>query len=414
MARVLFSLSLLCSAVLLSGCLETGSGTPQHNPFKDRPNYGADINITKPYADTVAKENAEITNMYSRNAAMINDWVSYKLSGSKFDVNESEYPGIIKIAQSLITASASDINSVDSDLLSPAMALLDSSMRRACASAENIGDCIVNWRENNAIQFATSANTLMNYTTELTVDNATLTATNGYQMKFTIDPDTGEIDGMTLTRDSGDVDLAKLGDSGTFYGSDIENGRVLELDYVSDAKQMGLSYSDFGLINIQSSMNSDHQVDAWLVPFAGGYDDKKIAVADIDSDMTFTGRAVGTATKGDDSINLGGTATLNFKTGDTPTSELVANFNNWYDVTVDSTGAISFTDYKDNNQGGTPIDMQLAATANDDGVITVTGATMNVGYYGPAGSPTEATGLVHYQETDVENPVSLDMAFGVK
>ena len=418
MARVLFSLSLLCSAVLLSGCLETGSGTPQHNPFKDRPNYGADINITKPYADTVAKENAEITNMYSRNTAMINDWVSYKLSGSKFDVNESEYPGIIKIAQSLITASASDINSVDSDLLSPAMALLDSSMRRACASAENIGDCIVNWRENNAIQFATSANTLMNYTTELTVDNATLTATNGYQMKFTIDPDTGEIDGMTLTRDSGDVDLAKLGDSGTFYGSDIENGRVLELDYVSDAKQMGLSYSDFGLINIQSSMDSDHQVDAWLVPFAGGYDDKKIAVADIDSDMTFTGRATGRVAKGAHTIQLqqdtSRPTTLTFDS-QSDKSTLKANFNNWYDVTVDSTGAISFTDYKDNNHpGGTPIDMQLAAAANDDGVITATGATMNVGYYGPSGSPTEATGLVHYQETNVENPVSLDMAFGVK
>ena len=405
MARVLFSLSLLCSAVLLSGCLETGSGTPQHNPFKDRPNYGADINITKPYADTVAKENAEITNMYSRNAAMINDWVSYKLSGSKFDVNESEYPGIIKIAQSLITASASDINSVDSDLLSPAMALLDSSMRRACASAENIGDCIVNWRENNAIQFATSANTLMNYTTELTVDNATLTATNGYQMKFTIDPDTGEIDGMTLTRDSGDVDLAKLGDSGTFYGSDIENGRVLELDYVSDAKQMGLSYSDFGLINIQSSMDSDHQVDAWLVPFAGGYDDKKIAVADIVSDMTFTGRAVGTATKGDDSINLAGTATLNFKTGDTPTSELVANFDNWYNVTITQNGDAPNANFV---FSGNPTETDVILTNT-----TGTG-TMNVGYYGPAGSPTEATGLVHYQETDVENPVSLDMAFGVK
>ncbi|MBO8425451.1 MAG: hypothetical protein IAC69_03150 [Proteobacteria bacterium] len=405
MARVLFSLSLLCSAVLLSGCLETGSGTPQHNPFKDRPNYGADINITKPYADTVAKENAEITNMYSRNAAMINDWVSYKLSGSKFDVNESEYPGIIKIAQSLITASASDINSVDSDLLSPAMALLDSSMRRACASAENIGDCIVNWRENNAIQFATSANTLMNYTTELTVDNATLTATNGYQMKFTIDPDTGEIDGMTLTRDSGDVDLAKLGDSSTFYGSDIENGRVLELDYVSDAKQMGLSYSDFGLINIQSSMDSDHQVDAWLVPFAGGYDDKKIAVADIDSDMTFRGRAVGTATKGEDSINLGGTATLNFKTGDTPTSELAANFDNWYNVTITQNGDAPNANFV---FSGNPTETDVILTNT-----TGTG-TMNVGYYGPAGSPTEATGLVHYQETDVENPVSLDMAFGVK
>ena len=403
MARVLFSLSLLCSAVLLSGCLETGSGTPQHNPFKDRPNYGADINITKPYADTVAKENAEITNMYSRNAAMINDWVSYKLSGSKFDVNESEYPGIIKIAQSLITASASDINSVDSDLLSPAMALLDSSMRRACASAENIGDCIVNWRENNAIQFATSANTLMNYTTELTVDNATLTATNGYQMKFTIDPDTGEIDGMTLTRDSGDVDLAKLGDSGTFYGSDIENGRVLELDYVSDAKQMGLSYSDFGLINIQSSMDSDHQVDAWLVPFAGGYDDKKIAVADIDSDMTFSGRAVGTATKGEDSINLGGTATLNFKTGDTPTSELAANFDNWYNVTITQNGDAPNANFV---FSGNPTETDVILTNT-----TGTG-TMNVGYYGPAGSPTEATGTVQFTETGVDNGVKMDMSFG--
>ena len=403
MARVLFSLSLLCSAVLLSGCLETGSGTPQHNPFKDRPNYGADINITKPYADTVAKENAKITNMYSRNAAMINDWVSYKLSGSKFDVNESEYPGIIKIAQSLITASASDINSVDSDLLSPAMALLDSSMRRACASAENIGDCIVNWRENNAIQFATSANTLMNYTTELTVDNATLTATNGYQMKFTIDPDTGEIDGMTLTRDSGDVDLAKLGDSSTFYGSDIENGRVLELDYVSDAKQMGLSYSDFGLINIQSSMDSDHQVDAWLVPFAGGYDDKKIAVADIDSDMTFTGRAVGTATKGDDSINLAGTATLNFKTGDTPTSELVANFDNWYNVTITQNGDAPNANFV---FSGNPTETDVILTNT-----TGTG-TMNVGYYGPAGSPTEATGTVQFTETGVDNGVKMDMSFG--
>lgn len=403
MARVLFSLSLLCSAVLLSGCLETGSGTPQHNPFKDRPNYGADINITKPYADTVAKENAKITNMYSRNAAMINDWVSYKLSGSKFDVNESEYPGIIKIAQSLITASASDINSVDSDLLSPAMALLDSSMRRACASAENIGDCIVNWRENNAIQFATSANTLMNYTTELTVDNATLTATNGYQMKFTIDPDTGEIDGMTLTRDSGDVDLAKLGDSGTFYGSDIENGRVLELDYVSDAKQMGLSYSDFGLINIQSSMDSDHQVDAWLVPFAGGYDDKKIAVADIVSDMTFTGRAVGTATKGDDSINLDGTATLNFKTGDTPTSELAANFDNWYNVTITQNGDAPNANFV---FSGNPTETDVILTNT-----TGTG-TMNVGYYGPAGSPTEATGTVQFTETGVDNGVKMDMSFG--
>ena len=164
-------------------------------------------------------------------------------------------------------------------------------------------------------------------------------------------------------------------------------------------------------------MDSDHQVDAWLVPFAGGYATRQIDVANIDTDMTFSGRATGRVAKGAHIVQLqqdtSRPTTLTFDT-QSKTSTLNANFNNWYDVTVDSTGAISFTDYKDNNQGDTPIDMQLAATANDDGVITVTGATMNVGYYGPAGSPTEATGLVHYQETDVENPVSLDMAFGVK
>ena len=233
-------------------------------------------------------------------------------------------------------------------------------------------------------------------------------------MKFKID-DTGEIIGMTLTRDSGDVDLAKLRDSRTFYGSDIENGRVLELDYVSDAKQMGLSYSDFGLINIVSSMDGDQRVDVFLMPFAGGYDDKKIAVADIDSDMTFTGRATGRVQKNGNVMQLkqdeNRPTTLTFDS-QSQTSTLNANFNNWYDVVVDSTGAISFTDYKNNNDGGTYIDMQLATTANDDGVITANGANMNVGYYGPSTTPTEATGTVQFTETGVDNGIQMDMAFG--
>ena len=150
-------------------------------------------------------------------------------------------------------------------------------------------------------------------------------------------------------------------------------------------------------------MDGDQRVDEFLVPFAGGYDDKKIAVADIDSDMTFRGRAVGTATKGEDSINLGGTATLNFKTGDTPTSELVANFDNWYNVTITQNGDAPNANFV---FSGNPTETDVILTNT-----TGTG-TMNVGYYGPAGSPTEATGTIQFTETGVDNGIQMDMSFG--
>ena len=423
MARISFITSVVLVSGLLTGCLESGSGTAQYNPYKDRPNIKPPIQ-TPEYDDTVADANALITGMHSRSELQVRNWIGFKLQGfnpTGFDViSADDYIDVANLANQITTANAAQIKSAyatDSNILWAAMAVLNRSLAASCfdaTSGANTAECLVNWRNNNTAVFDTSRTELVDNAIVLTVDNATLTATNGYKMKFKID-DTGEIIGMTLTRDSGNVDLAKLGDSSTFYGSDIENGRVLELDYVSDAKQMGLSYSDFGLINIQSSMDSDHQVDAWLVPFAGGYDDKKIAVADIDSDMTFTGRATGRVQKNANGIQLkqdeNRPTTLTFDT-QSKTSTLNANFKNWYDVTVDSTGAISFTDYKDNEPGGTPMDMQLAATANDDGVITANGANMNVGYYGPSTTPTEVTGTVQFTETGVDNGVQMDMSFG--
>ncbi len=423
MARVLFITSLIVISGMLTGCLESGSGSVQYNPYKDRPTYQPPIQ-TPEYSNDAADNNAIITGMYSRNEAQVTDWIGFKLKGfnpSGFEqIPFTSYMDVASLSNEITTANATQIQSEynsDKNMLWAAMAVLNRSLAAKCYNASDgaaTAECIVNWRNDNAAIFDTSRTELIENTTVLTVDNATLTATNGYKMKFKID-DTGEIIGMTLTRDSGDVDLAKLGDSRTFYGSDIENGRVLELDYVSDAKQMGLSYSDFGLINIVSSMDGDQRVDEFLVPFAGGYDDKKIAVADIDSDMTFTGRATGRVQKNGNVMQLkqdeNRPTTLTFDS-QSQTSTLNANFNNWYDVVVDSTGAISFTDYKNNNDGGTYIDMQLATTANDDGVITANGANMNVGYYGPSTTPTEATGTVQFTETGVDNGIQMDMAFG--
>ena len=419
MARISFITSVILLSGMLTGCLESGSGSVQYNPYKDRPTYQPPIQ-TPEYSNDAADNNAIITDMYSRNETQVKDWVGFKLKGfipSGFEqIPFTSYMDVASLANEITTANATQIQSEynsDKNMLWAAMAVLNRSLAAKCYNASDgaaTAECIVNWRNDNTAIFDTSRTELIKNTTVLTVDNATLTATNGYKMKFKID-DTGEIIGMTLTRDSGNVDLAKLGDSSTFYGSDIENGRVLELDYVSDAKQMGLSYSDFGLINILSSMDGDQRVDAWLMPFAGGYDDKKIAVADIDSDMTFTGRATGRVAKGAHAVQLQqDTARPTKLTFDTQsqTSTLTANFNNWYDVVVDSTGAISFTDYKNNNNG---VDMQLAATA-DDGVITKNGANMNVGYYGPSTTPTEVTGTVQFTETGVDNGIQMDISFG--
>ena len=423
MARISFITSVVLVSGLLTGCLESGSGTAQYNPYKDRPNIKPPIQ-TPEYDDTVADANALITGMHSRSELQVRNWIGFKLQGfnpTGFDViSADDYIDVANLANQITTANAAQIKlayATDSNILWAAMAVLNRSLAAKCYNASDgaaTAECIVNWRNDNTAIFDTSRTELIENTTVLTVDNATLTATNGYKMKFKID-DTGEIIGMTLTRDSGNVDLAKLGDSSTFYGSDIENGRVLELDYVSDAKQMGLSYSDFGLINILSSMDGDQRVDVFLMPFAGGYDDKKIAVADIDSDMTFTGRATGRVQKNVNGMQLkqdeNRPTTLTFDT-QSQTSTLNANFNNWYDVVVDSTGAISFKNYKDNNPDGTNIDMQLATTPNDDGVITANGANMNVGYYGPSTTPTEVTGTVQFTETGVDNGVQMDMSFG--
>ena len=425
MARISFITSVILLSGMLTGCLESGSGSVQYNPYKDRPTYQPPIQ-TPEYSNDAADNNAIITGMYSRNETQVKDWVGFKLKGfnpSGFEqIPFTSYMDVAGLANEITTANVTQIQSEynsDKNMLWAAMAVLNRSLAAKCYNASDgaaTAECIVNWRNDNTAIFDTSRTELIENTTVLTVDNATLTATNGYKMKFKID-DTGEIIGMTLTRDSGNVDLAKLGDSSTFYGSDIENGRVLELDYVSDAKQMGLSYSDFGLFGITSSMGDEQSQspDEFSVPFAGGYAAKQIDVANIDTDMTFSGRATGRVAKGAHIVQLQQDAarptTLTFDT-QSKTSTLNANFKNWYDVTVDSTGAISFTDYKDNEPGGTPIDMQLATTPNDDGVITANGANMNVGYYGPSTTPTEATGTVQFTETGVDNGIQMDMSFG--
>ena len=108
-------------------------------------------------------------------------------------------------------------------------------------------------------------------------------------------------------------------------------------------------------------------------------------------------------------MNLVGDATLGFNK-ETGISTLGATFDDWYDVVVknDSSGTIEFTNYENQNN---------VAKFNGDieGDFSATGAKMTVGYYASmpeTGVPTEATGLVSFEEPD--SGVKMNIAFGGK
>ena len=161
---------------------------------------------------------------------------------------------------------------------------------------------------------------------------------------------------------------------------------------------MKLSYSDFGMYCIIENGNTGRGI-----PFAGGYGSRKIDdITKIEKSLTFNGNAVGVVYDADSSMNLrDGQAELTFNK-ENQTTSLSVNFSNWYDVTVMQSG-----DKTDITFG--KLDSQNLKLKPDTEKPHIT--DMNVGYYGPAGTPTEATGTVTYRETD---GISMDMAFGVK
>ena len=207
----------------------------------------------------------------------------------------------------------------------------------------------------------------------------------------------------------------------------------------SRGKDLGLKYSDFGLVIESAIMHPGHvDIDdkATLIDkeityhehsvFAGGYEDKEANTPT--TDMTFSGLAyAGVTTKRNDWTDAqdyqepelaqyNGVATLSVSTADDVlTQKLVTDFSGdgWYTITVDDMGAT-------NNDN---IHFTGASKNPDFAYKTGNGDFENSGlkYYGPdADTPTEATGYIQYVERD-ENAQSdsdwgykVDVAFGVK
>lgn len=255
-----------------------------------------------------------------------------------------------------------------------------------------------------------------------------------------------------------EVDVGKNPNKFIFYNLDYNKDETTT--YTSYAKNMKLVYSDFGTLtknsNFSKPVQEGHEKETFV--FAGGYEDKKIEVADLSEDMNFIGRAVGAVNvdygnNGDEKdneslnpLNLDGKATLTFNKA-TGQQTVSAEFNNWYDVTAEAAANGNPDKLTLNNwKNGTADDYkfrgqseyivndfttakQLAADP-DTAIEAAPGdhsdpafGALNIGYYGDKGIPSEATGYIFYEEGRAFNDagsydkiknISVNIGFGAQ
>ena len=422
MRRILLFISLL----MLSACADNGGSIDY--PYKDREynSLGWPTNPTTPFKNTVVESNSKVTGMLSRTENITEYYITYRLnSWSVYNPNIGNRIPLMDIANAAawLTDGERTVQEIEQyfgknlTLMHMAVYVVDNRLNR-CFNGAGVGaaaECFVEWRNEFPNEFSNISQEIKENTTSLNAGDAVLNAVDGAKIKFIVDDETGMIVGATLTKEGVSQSYNNRGEGGEFYNIVLKDDEFLKqsLMYNSIGKTLGLSYSDFGVYSQAESKelaeNSSIQVLVATVPFAGGYSEHSIAPENIAHDVEFKGAAIGTASSGDEVVNLVGDATLGFNK-ETGISTLGATFDDWYDVVVknDSRGTIEFTNYENQNN---------VAKFNGDieGDFSATGAKMTVGYYASmpeTGVPTEATGLVSFEEPD--SGVKMNIAFGGK
>ena len=422
MRRILLFISLL----MLSACADNGGSIDY--PYKDREynSLGWPTNPTTPFKNKVVESNSKVTGMLSRTENITEDYITYRLnSWSLYNPNIGNRIPLMDIANAAawLTDGERTVQEIEQyfgknlTLMHMAVYVVDNRLNR-CFNGAGVGaaaECFVEWRNEFPNEFSNISQEIKENTTSLNAGDAVLNAVDGAKIKFIVDDETGMIVGATLNKEGVSQSYNNRGEGGEFYNIVLKDDKFLKqsLMYNSIGKTLGLSYSDFGVYSQAESKelaeNSSIQVLVATVPFAGGYSEHSIAPENIAHDVEFKGAAIGTASSGDEVVNLVGDATLGFNK-ETGISTLGATFDDWYDVVVknDSSGTIEFTNYENQNN---------VAKFNGDieGDFSATGAKMTVGYYASmpeTGVPTEATGLVSFEEPD--SGVKMNIAFGGK
>lgn len=343
----------------------------------------------RPFVDETRNNNKNVTNMIVTNKSQAITAVTRGLSGYTGPKDSTKYADVAELAVQIASGTATEANFSDETVWKPALYVASPGLYKACAGNGDIAGCIKAWRTEYETIAAQRLNTMLENFDVIEISDASFQSTANTELKFTVDKD-GNIDSISV----GDTEYGRDGTGNVFI-----NGNK-KLEYVTGAPRddkLKLSYSDFGMYCVTENGNTGRGI-----PFAGGYASRKINdITKIEKSLTFNGNAVGVVYDADSRMNLrDGTATLVFNKDK---ATLTADFSNWYDVTVtkDSSGTTNIEFNKSPNE----------AFDFKPNLETPGSAAMNVGYYGPAGTPTEATGTVTYRETD---GINMDMAFGVK
>ena len=384
-------LSLFAVLGLLAAC--TDGGTPSGA-------YGRPDGL-RPGGNPQTNPNSSITQMTTITEKTVNGRVAAGLAKYPGATTSDDYLAVAEMVLNLGNLGA-DANP---DIVRQAMYIVSPELYSACKDNPT-SECISGWRTtgNNESLFNGNIKDLQSQLQVLTPDMVEFAAPDA-TLQFSVDKDTGKITSITVSTGADSSMKFDRGAGNTF----TNDAATLTYDSYKPNADEPLTYADFGMYKIEYNNGI---TPSRYAPFAGGYADKKIAVANIETDMRFKGRAVGVATNGTDTVNLDSqSASLSFDK-DMGQSALHAQFNNWYDVNIaqnaaDDTNA-TFTFYE---IGGR--DIEGPKLSGIDAGKQEGPGTMNVGYYGNGNTPIEAAGIAHFEE-GIENGVKLDLSFGVK
>ena len=305
-------LSLFAVLGLLVAC--TDGGTPSGA-------YGRPDGL-RPGGNPQTNPNSSITQMTTITEKTVNGRIAAGLA---------EYPGAttsdnyLAVAEMVLNLGNLDADA-NPDIVRQAMYIVSPELYNACKDNPTSG-CISEWRAkgNNESLFNENIKDLQSQLQVLTPDMVEFAAPDA-TLKFSVDENTGKIMGITVSTGAGSS-MKFDRDAGNTFTNDVA---TLTYDSYKPNSDQPLTYADFGMYKIEYN----NGIPSRYAPFAGGYNDKKIAVANIETDMTFRGRAVGVATNDTDTVNLDSqSASLSFDK-DIGQSTLYAQFNNWYDVNI--------------------------------------------------------------------------------
>lgn len=407
------------------------------------------------YVDPVEESNSNVTGMVSNSEYQVARYVANKLGEDATSVNLSrsaftpkpstgntDYDKareLVDLAAWLAddTTTENDIISmfnnskIDKNKIKAALKLMDDMYCFVGGSAEKTAERIISRRAD----FQAPLADLQQKTEVFNLKDVDFTMADegfGGNMKFDVDEKTGEVTKFIMLADEeDDTDLVfnRIGKSNKFSGKvNHEGWQKAKLTYDSLGKELGLRYCDFGGFDIDV-------IDGWRPVFIGGYDTKKIEPRNIVKSETFTGKATGSVVSildGEGSgraLPLDANAQLTFD-NNTGASELIAKFNNWYDVKYTENGdnksivlknyTNSDTDFRmlrDTGSGVTisnadgvqheynfenhiPVDEfstieSLHASADDEELNFI---NSDIRYFGNNNIPVEAVGIVQVRE----------------